>query len=167
MAQTGRPSAYNREAADEICRLLADGVSLRRICRENEHLPARSTIKLWVVDDVDGFSARYLRAKAEGIDEIVDEALDISDDGTNDTYLDDEGNRRTDNDVLGRSKLRVDTRKWYASKLAPKLYGDKIDVTSGGEKLPASAEATDVAARVAALLALAQQRADEPGADLV
>ena len=38
-------------------------------------------------------------------------------------------------DVM-RSRLRVDTRKWYLSKIVPKKYGEKLDLTSKGEKLP-------------------------------
>jgi hypothetical protein len=34
-----------------------------------------------------------------------------------------------------RSRLRIDARKWVASKLKPKVYGDKTDITSGGEQL--------------------------------
>ena len=30
-------------------------------------------------------------------------------------------------DMVERSRLMMEARKWYASKLAPKKYGDKID----------------------------------------
>lgn len=30
--------------------------------------------------------------------------------------------------MIQRSKLRVDTRKWLASKMAPKKYGDKVAI---------------------------------------
>jgi hypothetical protein len=35
---------------------------------------------------------------------------------------------------INRSRLRVDTRKWYLSKLAPKRYGEKVDVNVGGQQ---------------------------------
>ena len=35
-------------------------------------------------------------------------------------------------DQLDRSRLMVDARKWLASKLAPKKFGDKIDATLSG-----------------------------------
>jgi hypothetical protein len=38
-------------------------------------------------------------------------------------------------EVVNRSKLRVEARKWIAAKLKPKKYGEKLDVTSAGEKL--------------------------------
>lgn len=31
-----------------------------------------------------------------------------------------------DNEHINRSRLRIDTRKWIAAKLAPKIYGDKM-----------------------------------------
>jgi len=55
--------------------------------------------------------------------------LEVADDGRNDTYTDEDGNIRTDHDVIARSRLRVDTRKWLLSKALPKIYGDKIEAT--------------------------------------
>jgi hypothetical protein len=57
---------------------------------------------------------------------MFDDMLVIADDGTNDTYVDGEGNERTDYDVIARSKLRIDTRKWWLARVAPKFYGDRI-----------------------------------------
>ena len=56
---------------------------------------------------------------------MADEMMDIADDGRNDTYVDEKGRKKVDWDVVHRSKLRVDTRKWIASKLKPKIYGDR------------------------------------------
>ena len=63
---------------------------------------------------------------------MADEILDIADDGQNDTYVDDEGREKVDFENVKRSILRVDTRKWYLSKLAAKRYGDKqqLDVNA-------------------------------------
>lgn len=58
------------------------------------------------------------------MDAMADEILVIADDGTGDSWTDDDGVVRTNHDVIARSKLRVDTRKWLMSKLAPKKYGD-------------------------------------------
>lgn len=57
---------------------------------------------------------------------MAEDTVNIADDGRSDTYIDADGVKRTDQDVIARSRLRVDARKWYASKLAPKKYGDKI-----------------------------------------
>lgn len=60
---------------------------------------------------------------------LADELFSIADDGSNDTYEATEGEEkstRTDHDVINRSRLRIDTRKWYLSKVLPKIYGDKV-----------------------------------------
>lgn len=66
---------------------------------------------------------------------LADELFTIADDGSNDTIVVDEetGSTATNHDVINRSRLRVDTRKWYLSKVLPKIYGDKLDVNHGGE----------------------------------
>jgi hypothetical protein len=51
--------------------------------------------------------------------------VDIADDGKNDTYVDENGKQFVDNDVIQRSRLRVDARKWVVSKLLPKKYGER------------------------------------------
>lgn len=78
---------------------------------------------------------RYARAKELQADAIVEEAIDIADHNTDDTLVDELGNARPDNEWIQRSKLRVDTRKWLAGKLRPKKYGDKLDLTSKGDKV--------------------------------
>lgn len=60
----------------------------------------------------------------------ADEITEISDDGTNDWMTIKRGGDEVDvpnNEVLQRSRLRVDTRKWLMSKIAPKKYGEKIE----------------------------------------
>jgi len=58
----GRPSSYTETFADEICRRIAEGETLKQICRD-EDMPARSTVQKWVLDDVQGFSGKYARAR--------------------------------------------------------------------------------------------------------
>ena len=72
---------------------------------------------------------------------MAEEILDISDDGTNDWEEREIARGRTiialNTEAVQRSKLRVDTRKWLMAKMKPKKYGDTLDLTSGGDKLPA------------------------------
>ena len=42
----------------------------------------------------------------------------------------------TGSNVVQRDRLISDTIKWQASKLDSKKYGDKIDLTTDGDKLP-------------------------------
>lgn len=82
--------------------------------------------------DADASAAeKYARAKRYGIMGMADEVIDISDDSTNDKVVDEDGNERTNTEVVARSRLRVDSRKWLLSKIMPKVYGEKqeIDLT--------------------------------------
>ncbi|QMV32665.1 terminase small subunit [Ralstonia phage Heva] len=130
--RVGRPSSYTSELATEICLRIACGESVRSICKD-EKMPSQDTIYRWVFHNAE-FSEQYARARAMQMESWADEVLGIADDGSNDTYEDEEGNQRTDHDVIARSRLRVDTRKWLMSKLAPKKYGDKVDVNHGGQQ---------------------------------
>ena len=60
------------------------------------------------------------------MDAYAEEIIEISDDGSRDTYIDEKGREVIDREVIARSQLRIDARKWYASRLAPKKYGDKV-----------------------------------------
>ncbi len=127
----GRPSDFTQELADLICERLSDGESLRSIC-QGEEMPNKATVFRWLAARPD-FSDQYARAREVQAETMADDILQIADDGANDTYVDENGNKRTDHDVIARSKLRVDARKWLASKMAPKRYGDKVDVNHGGQ----------------------------------
>ena len=120
----GRPTGYTPELAEAICERLANGESLRAICRDDA-MPAESTVRGWARDDREGFSTQYARARDIGLDAMADELLAIADDGSNDTYKTDDGKVTVDHDHIQRSRLRVDTRKWLLSKMAPKRYGDR------------------------------------------
>lgn len=128
MALKGRPSKFTDATATRICARLAAGETLRAICRD-DGMPAHSTVLDWVKAK-ETFSDQYARAREKGYALLADEILEIADDGRNDTYVIDEetGQRGTDHDVIARSRLRVDTRKWLLSKCLPKIYGDKLQV---------------------------------------
>ena len=66
-----------------------------------------------------------------------EDLIEIASDGTNDTYIDGQGNVRTDYDVLGRSKLRIETIEKVLARQDPKRFGHKLDLTSDGKALPA------------------------------
>jgi len=126
----GRPSIYSQELAMEICRQLAEGKSLRKICKAEE-MPNASTVHSWVLSN-DDFSKQYARAREMQAEHYLDEIIEIADDGSNDTYAGEDGVERFNADVVQRSKLRVDTRKWVMSKLAPKKYSDKVQQEHSG-----------------------------------
>lgn len=94
---------------------------------------SHTSVQEWI--DKFGYSEQYARAREQRADNIFEEILDIVDCEDNDIYLDDDGNPRTNHDVIQRDRLRVDARKWMLGKMAPKKYGDKLDITSDGEKV--------------------------------
>lgn len=131
----GRPSTFTQSAANEICHRIAAGESLRGICTD-DHMPDRNTVHDWLFKD-DEFHRQYARARELQAETLVDEIIDISDDGTND-YMD---RLNSDGEVIGlvvnsehiqRSRLRIDSRKWFASKVLPKKYGDKVQQEISG-----------------------------------
>lgn len=124
----GGDMAFNQETADRICERLAAGESLRKACVDG---PDPSTILRWTEDN-DAFAQQYAQARARGYALLADELIQIADDGTNDSYVDDDGNVRTNQDVIARSRLRVDTRKWMLAKMLPKVYGEKVETTHKG-----------------------------------
>ena len=130
-SQGGRPSSYTPELAKEILRQITEGKSLRKICAA-EGMPWDSTVRDWIIDDREGFHAHYMRAIQTRAITWGEEILEVADDGSNDTYIDpNTGQERLNAEVVARSRLRIDTRKWLLSKMLPKVYADKIDVNHG------------------------------------
>lgn len=100
-------------------------------------MPDERTVRRWYVDDVEGFAPHYARARDIGLEAMAEDLFDIADDGRNDwTERENERTGQTftvvDSEHINRSRLRVDTRKWYLSKLAPKRYGDRLALEHGG-----------------------------------
>jgi hypothetical protein len=121
----GRPTVYSEELAEKILLRMCDGDSLRKICRD-EDMPARSTVHLWRIK-IATFSDQYARAREAQVEARIEEANDIADDGTND-YTETEGGARFNPENVQRSKLRCEQRRWEATKVLHKRYGDKLEV---------------------------------------
>lgn len=123
----GRPTDYTPKIAETICELLASGMSLREVCRSDD-MPHESTVRLWAMQDRDGFSTHYARAREIGYQMMADELLEIADDAKNDWMernSEGEPGYVLNGEHVQRSRLRLDTRKWMLSKVLPKVYGDK------------------------------------------
>jgi len=122
----GRPSKYSAKLTSKICSRLACGESLRSVCRDPE-MPHLSTVFLWM-GKYPEFSEQYARAKEESAEAIAEEMFEIADDGSNDwmeKHDPDNPGYVLRGEHVQRSKLRLDTRKWYLSKIKPKKYGDR------------------------------------------
>lgn len=88
----------------------------------------------------DKFSEQYARACEERSYMHAEEILEIADDARNDYMekLDDSGNLlgyTLNGEHVQRSRLRIDTRKWLMAKQNPKVYGDKLDMTTNGNDI--------------------------------
>lgn len=152
--KVGRPSTYTQELADQICAELAEGKSLRTVCAA-KGMPALSSIFKWMREHEE-FSKQYASAKQEAADALADEVLYISDTpmmGEVRTIKPDGTIEIKQDEMLGHRRLQIDTRKWLMAKMKPKLYGDKVDVTSDGEKIGTvlSADQADQLIRARAL----------------
>ena len=134
----GRPSTYTKVLAFKICKRLAEGETLRNICRDPE-MPRLSTVMEWNLKDREGFSEQYARARTAQAEHLFDEILEIADDSSEDMMTITTGKGREveveNREVTNRSRLRVDTRKWYLSKVLPKKFGEKMDVTTDGKAI--------------------------------
>lgn len=125
-----RPSTYTDALGISICAQIASGKSLVSICNK-DGMPSVETVYYWLRDETKKeFLNTYTRAREDQADTLADEIIDIADNSENDVKLDKDGNERIDSEVVARSRLRVEARKWVAAKLKPKKYGDKVDITA-------------------------------------
>ena len=133
---------YSEALALAICNHIANCVSLRAIAAM-EGMPTVTTIMNWLADETKPeFLEQYARAREAQADKMAEDILAIADEectmvradkhGTKDD--DGEGNTEVvfDATAVARNKLRVDARKWLASKMAPKKYGDKVQAELTG-----------------------------------
>jgi len=140
--KTGRPSVYTVDLADRICEKIATtSFGLVYICKSIDKCPSHKVVREWILanrkqnpedENEVGFRDKYVRAKEAQADFLVEEILDIADNGTND-WVDRENpnggtGKALNAEHIARSRLRVDSRKWLASKLFPKKYSDRSQV---------------------------------------
>lgn len=121
----GRISTYTEKAAAEICERIADGETLREICRD-PRMPAWRTVYHWTEAHPD-FAARFARARDIGFDAIAEEALSIAN-TTHEGVRTEEGKdgiKTVREDMLGHRKLQIETRLKLLAKWCPKRYGEK------------------------------------------
>lgn len=112
-----RPEDYTPEIGDRICSRLSAGEGVVSICKD-EDMPGRTTFYRWLRVHPE-FMANYVAAKEESADAMLEDMFDIA---------------ANEPDVK-RARLQVDVRKWAASKLKPKKYGDRV-VHSGDDDAP-------------------------------
>lgn len=129
---------YTYELAEAICNEVANGTSLKAICRV-EGMPARSAVMGWMRDHEE-FEILYTRAKEWSTEAMADDIMEIADNSSNDFIPDNymQGHTpgfRVDSEHINRSRLRVETRKYLMAQLKPRKYGAHVDVTSNGKDM--------------------------------
>lgn len=95
-------------------------------------MPNIETVRRWILGD-DEFRVQYARARTVQAETYAEEIVEIADDSERDVTIDANGVPMVNSEVVARSKLRVDARKWVASKLLPKKYGERQIIEQEGE----------------------------------
>lgn len=111
----GRASIYTPELAERVlAELRQHGSTLKAAKAVGID---RSTVVSWC-EIIPGFEQQYARAKADGIDALVEDTITIADEPPPST---DKGG--VDTGAVQHAKLRIETRRWYAERLAARKYG--------------------------------------------
>lgn len=108
----GRPTKCTPAITGEICARIVAGEALANICKDPA-MPDITTVYRWLNGEDTTFATAYAHARLDQADTLADEIITIAD-----TEVD-----------PNRAKVRIDARKWTASKLKPQRYGEKLDIS--------------------------------------
>lgn len=115
---------FTVELFDNICKEISQSnKGLVSICKSNDI--AAVSFYDWIAKDAE-LANKYARARELQAEFLAEEILEIADETANDTISTDRGDI-PNSEWINRSRLRVDARKWVASKLYPKKYADRVD----------------------------------------
>lgn len=126
--KAGRPSDYSPALVETICDRIATGESLRRICTD-EDMPHHITVIRWLGKH-DDFASRYAHARDIQAQTFVDKMLDVAESAPERNPI----TGALDAASVAHIRNKIATMQWLAAKLAPKKYGDKLDLNHGGQK---------------------------------
>ena len=125
-------SRYTPAIGRKVCEQLMLMKSLKEICKD-PRMPSKRTIINWLADPkMTDFREMYYYARRVQAELRVDEIFEIADDSKNDweKVYNKNGELvdiKPNNEAIQRSRVRIDTRKWYAAKLVPRIYGDTVN----------------------------------------
>lgn len=118
-----------------ICERISQGELLIDICADTE-FPSIAEVMRCFIEDRFGFGSIYMRARDLGVDVLAEKLIKDAKDGSRDyEFTVTVGGGIvpvTMHEHIQRSRLVVDTIKWYISKLAPKKYGDRLNLELSG-----------------------------------
>jgi len=117
-----RPSEYNFDMCIEICSEVANGFNIKTVLKSKEEYPTFQTFCNWKRANQELFDlyVKTMQDKAESEMEEIDHVYDMLKAGEIEPSV---------------ANVLIQTKKWTASKYYPKMFGDKTDITSGGEKI--------------------------------
>lgn len=149
----GRPSTFTQEIADRVCEELRSGRTLRSVCEE-DWAPSRDGLLGWA-DRMPAFADQYARAKTAGYEALGELTID-------------EASMYIKAEDVPAARMKLDARRWFLGKMAPKRYGDKVTqevVGAGGgpvEIKPVALSPAEAIAYVRQLMAEAESILELP-----
>ena len=130
---------YDESIADAVCDAIApQSKGLGAIIEDLGFQVSPSLIYKWIQQN-DSFRERYARAKADQARVMADEITEIADNTQSGEIVTEKGDGTVEikrADMLEHRKLRIESRKWLAAKLLPKVYGDKLAHTGADGESP-------------------------------
>jgi len=126
-------SRYTDAIARKICERLMMGESMAQICKD-PRMPTVRSVTRWLADpQLADFREMYYFARRVQAEVRIDEIIEIADDTTNDweNVYDKNGEvvgLKPNNEAIQRSRVRIDTRKWLAARLVPRIYGERKEI---------------------------------------
>lgn len=133
MSKKGKTDKITAEMIDEICARIADGESLNKICKD-EHIVSRQAFFNYIKDHEEAID-KYKRAREFQADYYADKILEVSENQELGEVVEisEHGTKKTISDMISHRRLKIDTYKWLAGKLKPKVYSDKFQLEHSGE----------------------------------
>ena len=117
-----RLTEYDYDLCVEICDLVANGSHIIDALNSNDNYPSWSTFRRWKRDN-DELQTLYTRSIQDKSEMVIFEINQTMNDLKNKTI------------DASQARVLIDTYKWLASKYYPKMFGDKLDLTSKDEKI--------------------------------
>lgn len=128
--KVGRRSIYTEELGDYICHKIATTtIATYKLCEMEDRFPCENAIYEWRIK-FPTFGEKYAQAKMRQAELSAEKILEYCEVPT---FVDEKGITRIDSGRVAAQRLLVDSIKWQASKLAPKIYGDRTPEASNSE----------------------------------
>ena len=124
------PQQYARKVqlAKQVIELVADGMAITKAAPMVKGIHRDTFFEMIREDET--LSALYAKACDQRALIIFESMIETAEDRSNDVLIDERGRMIGNNAAVQRDRLIIDTKKWILAKLAPKVYGDKLQIDS-------------------------------------